>query len=198
MTMHAQVSHICQSASLGLKNIGKIRHFLDQNSTERLIHAFVSSRLDHQNALLYKLPSNVISSLQRVQNSAARLVCKVKWHEHITPVLRKLHWLPLKQRTEYKILLLFYKALNNLAPTYLRDALVLHEPTRMLRSSSSMLLEVPCTRTRYGDRTFSTAAAVLWNSLPLELKTAQTTDCFKTRLKTWLFSQAFPDCELVT
>ena len=116
--MNQHVSSVCQSASFALYNIGKLRPYLDKESAETLVHAFVSSRLDSCNSLLYGLPQTELDRLQRVQNAAARLITRVKGHVHMTPVLRQLHWLPIRKRIQFKILLLTFKAINGLAPNY--------------------------------------------------------------------------------
>ena len=116
-----QISKICKSSHYHLRNIGKIRKYLDESSTETLIHAFVTSKLDYCNALLNGLPKYQINRLQLVLNTAARVVTHTRKFEHITPVLIGLHWLPVSYRITFKILLLTYKALNNLAPSYLSD-----------------------------------------------------------------------------
>ena len=88
-----------------------------------------------------------------------------------TPILKSLHWLPVRYRTEYKLLLLTFKALHHLAPSYLTDLLQLYHPTRTLRSSSDSLLTARCARLRnYGDRAFCVAAPKLWNDLPLNIR----------------------------
>ena len=102
--------------SFAIYRIEKIRHLLDRTSTETLIHAFITSRLDYCNSMLYAIPDNLLNRLQLLQNSAARLVSLTRKHEHITPVLFPLHWLPIYQRIKFKILLLTYKALNKCAP----------------------------------------------------------------------------------
>ena len=88
-------------------------------STETLIHAFVSSRVDYCNNLLYGLPAYQLNKLQRVQNAAARLIFQETKYCHVRPLLYNLHWLPVEFRIDFKILLLTYKAINGLAPFYL-------------------------------------------------------------------------------
>ena len=192
LQMKQHMRNICRSASFGIYKIGKMRKYLDQSSTERLVHAFVTSRLDCNNSLLYGLPIGDIKSLQRVQNSAARLVTRNKRQDHITPILRKLHWLPVKNRILFKILLLTFKAKHQLAPKYLTELISDYTPATSvsLRSSSQHLLQ-PGPRTKticYGDRCFSVAAPHLWNRLPPTLRCVKSLPVFKSKLKTHLFN----------
>ena len=111
---------------------------------------------------------------------------------HIRPVLKELHWLPVEQRITFKVLLLTFKALNNLAPPHLSQLIVPYNPTRNLRSAGKHLLEVPNVRLKsYGDRAFSVAAPKQWNDIPLDIKLSGSVDVFKSRLKTYLFRLAF-------
>uniref|UniRef100_A0A673KWT2 Semaphorin-6B-like n=1 Tax=Sinocyclocheilus rhinocerous TaxID=307959 RepID=A0A673KWT2_9TELE len=106
-------------------------------------------------------------------------------------ILQQLHWLPVKYRVEFKILVT-YKALHNLAPQYLTQLLHVYTPSRALRSSSLISLVVPRIRlTTMGARSFSYAAPRLWNSLPPDIRNSDCLLTFKTRLKTYLFIQAF-------
>ena len=129
-----------------------------------------------------------------IQNTAVRLVVRERKSAHITPVLSNLHWLPVQQRVIFKLLLVTYKALNGIAPTYITDLLRRHIPARTLRSSSQNLLTVPRVRTEtYGEKSFSCAAPRLWNNLPDSIKQSPTIDEFKAKLKTYLFRIAFTD-----
>ena len=119
MNMEGHVNNMCKSAFFHLRNISRIRRNIDQPTAKKLIYAFVTSRLDYCNALLFGISDHLLSKVQRIQNMAARVVCKIQKSEHITPVLRRLHWLPIKARIQYKILLTVYKCLNGMAPKYL-------------------------------------------------------------------------------
>ena len=185
--MDVQVSLTCKSAWYRLHQIGKIRQYLSLEETKSVIHAYVTSKLDQNNSLLFGIPDILISKIQKVQNAAAKVIYKHKNYDHVTPLLKELHWLPVQQRILFKFLLLTYKALNNEAPSYLRNLLNLHKPIRNLRSSSdTLLLDIPKTRLKsYGDRAFSVGAPRLWNTLPFTLRNSSSTAVFKKKLKTF-------------
>ena len=132
-----------QTLSLGKYwKLFRIRKHLSRNSTETLIHAFVSSRLDYCNSLLYGLPQAQLDKIQRVQNAAARLIFKQPKFSHITPVLHQLHWLPIKYRNEFKILLFTFKAIHGMAPDYICKLISRNSSTRYsIRSSQRILKE---------------------------------------------------------
>ncbi len=186
LTQH--VNNICRHAALAIYKIGQIRKYLDLKTTERLIHAFVSSRIDYCNSLLYGLPQYQLNKIQRIQNSAAKLT--VMKRDNVSSILNDLHWLPIAKRIEFKILLITFKCLNGLAPVYLSDLLTKYIPVRNLRSSSSNLLVKPrAIRTlTYGERAFSSAAPTLWNNLPAGLRSITSLEQFKLNLKTFLFT----------
>eukprot|EP00057_Strongylocentrotus_purpuratus_P008930 XP_011663404.1 PREDICTED: muscarinic acetylcholine receptor M3-like [Strongylocentrotus purpuratus] len=141
------------------------------------------------------LPQSHIAPLQRIQNTAARLVTRTKKSEHITPIIQSLHWLPIQERIVFKILLLVYKAIHNQAPSYLQNIISLRSSlassaSRRLRSHATahlQLLPGPRTKTRYGDRSFTVIAPKLWNNLPIYIREAPTLESFKSLLKTHLF-----------
>ncbi len=152
---------------------------------KKLVYAFMTSRLDYCNALLGGCPASSINKLQIVQNAAARVLTRSKKYDNITPILQSLHWLPIKFRISYKILLLAYKALN--APVYLTNLLSRYNPTRSLRAQNSGLLVIPrIAKSTKGGRTFSYLAPKLWNSLPDNVRGSDTLFLFKSRLKTSL------------
>uniref|UniRef100_A0A669EKP4 Reverse transcriptase domain-containing protein n=1 Tax=Oreochromis niloticus TaxID=8128 RepID=A0A669EKP4_ORENI len=192
ISFNAHIKQICKTAFFHLRNISKIRNILSQSDAEKLVHAFITSRLDYCNSLLSGSPKNSLRSLQLIQNAAARVLTGTRKREHISPVLASLHWLPVKSRIEFKILLLTYKVLNNQAPSYLNDLVVPYHPIRALRSCTAGLLVVPRVfKSRMGGRAFSFQAPLLWNQLPVWIRETDTISTFKIRLKTFLFAKAY-------
>ena len=195
LKMDTQINSICKTAFFHLYNIRRIRKFLNFECTKILVNAFVTRRLDFCNSLLYGLPKNQLHMLQRVQNAAARLTCNVGRFEHITPSLYMLHWLPVKYRIQFKILLFVYKALNGIAPSYISELVELKPASRynLRNSDDTLLLNSPSFKSRItlGDRSFKYAGPKLWNELPRDIRYANTVHSFKRLLKTHLFRKAF-------
>ena len=194
LSFTSQINNVCKSAFYALNNICKMHKYLDSHSTERLIHAFISSLIDNNcNGLFCGLPVAEIAKLQHVQNAATRLVTGLERTEHITSTLRNLHWLPVEQRIKFKTALFVYKALNGMSPSYLKELIVPYTPARRLRSCNKGLLKIPKSRTSsFGDRMFSAAALRLWNSLPDKIRLNNSSiDGFKRSSKCYLFQLAF-------
>ena len=197
LKMNTHINKACSAAFFHLHNIKRISKFLSSDSLSTLVHAFVTSRLDYCNSLLYGLPAGQIAKLQRVQNAAARLVTNTRRFEHITPLLCQLHWLPILYRIHFKIVLLTFKALHGLSPRYLQDLIrptVRRECRYQLRSGNNgPLLDYPSGKmlSTLGERSFSVAAPKLWNALPLHIRQEQRLNSFKSKLKTFLFRLAF-------
>ncbi|XDV11838.1 hypothetical protein PO909_000647 [Leuciscus waleckii] len=193
LSFSSHVKAITKSAYYHLKNIARIRCFVSRQDLEKLVHAFITSRVDYCNGLLTGLPKKTIRQLQLIQNAAARILSRTRKYEHITPVLRSLHWLPVTFRIDFKVLLLVYKSFNGLGPQYIADMLTEYKPNRSLRSLGSYQLEIPKVHSKHGESAFSYYASHSWNQLPEEIRCAPTVVTFKSRLKTLLFSYAFTE-----
>ena len=192
LKMCHHVKHIQQVSYRNIRELRLIRQYLTSDAIKTLVQAMVISHLDYSNSLLYGISANLLDTLQRVQNAAARLVLGIPKFDHITEGLKRLHWLPVRYRITYKIAVITYKVLANDEPRYLRDLLIVQKPKRTLRSSSSFTLQVPRTKLKCaGDRSFAACAPKIWNSLPDHLTSAKTLTLFKKQLKTHLFKKAY-------
>lgn len=193
MNMKAQVDSIVRQTNFQLRSIGKVRQYLSFEACSSLIHASISSRLDYGNSLLYGIPDDQIKRLQKVQNTAARILTRTGKYDHITPVLKSLHWLPVKKRIQYKILLLTFKCIHNLAPEYLCELIKVYGPSCTLRSANKGLTLIsPSTKMVYcGDKAFAKCAPELWNDLPANIRGSSTVTAFKAAIKNHLFNQSY-------
>ena len=188
LSMGPYASSVCKSGHYHLRNLSQVRKYLDPSSCEKAVHAFVTSRLDFCNSLLAGVKKNSLLKLQRVQNAAAKVVTKKKKYDHVTPLLQKLHWLPIEKRIIFKILIITYKCLNGVGPFYITSDLLTIQPVRNTRSANTILLHQPRTKLKFaGDRAFSSIAPKLWNSLPSKIRESTSLASFKSKLKTHLF-----------
>ena len=168
----------------------------DDVYNQLLVHTLVMVRLDYCNALLCGAREDVIRQLERLQRQAARVVCKKYKNDHtsVTELMWGLHWLPIRARIQYKILLLVYKAFTNGSPTYLADMMTSCNPVRSTRSSHKVnLLVVPHQKSnKYSEKAFAVVGPRLWNELLTdELRGCNSVDTFKKKLKTMLFKKHY-------
>ena len=103
LSMNAHVTKVCQAIHFHLRNIGKVRKYLDFDTTTILVHSLVTSRLDYCNSLLLGVPKQTLNRLQMVQNHAARLITLSKRRDHVQPILKSLHWLPIAESVIFKV-----------------------------------------------------------------------------------------------
>jgi hypothetical protein len=170
MAMQGFVNSICAKCNFHLRRISSIRDHLTTAACKSVVVSLVLSSLDYCNALLAGLPVSQLARLQRIQNWAARLVTKTHKYDHITPVLRELHWLPVSERITFKLLVYVYKALNGLAPQYITTLLQRrerHPRLRQLHDHLQLATPVPTKRE------------------------SESVICFRKELKTHLFRARF-------
>ena len=161
--LNFNITKACRSGFFHLHNIRRVRKYLSIESAHKLVHAFITSRLDYCNSLLYGLPYCALSKLQRVQNAAARVLYLAPRHCHITPILYKLHWLPVTFRIDYNIIIITHKAILGTAPNYLSSLVNFKPNSSYSLRSNKYLLSNPDFRTlpTLGDRAFVAAAPKL-------------------------------------
>jgi hypothetical protein len=201
LSFKQHINSLTKSCQYHCRDLRRIRPTLDFETARTIATSLVHSKLDYCNSLFYLLPSSQLSRLQIIQNSLARAVTRTPRFCHISPVLKSLHWLKIKQRIEYKIISLTYTALQHSSPSYLNQKLKI-QSSRSTRSSSAVTLHRPSVKLETGKRSFTFAAPQLWNSLsttirqpatdPLTCRLALTRDTFHKHLKTHLFAHSYP------
>ena len=195
MKMDKHLSKACAAAYFHLYNIKRIRTYLTQDAATMITHAFIVSQIDYCNSLMNGLPAYLIKKLQRVQNSAARLVLQLRKYDRITPAFITLHWLPVKYRIKFKSILLVHKGLHGMAPSYIRELLIPATSDRYhLRSNQAITLRVPKYRhDTFGGRAFAVHGPSQWNNLPKGIRLIKNFDAFKSELKTHFFKKFVND-----
>ena len=153
--MADHISAVCKSGNLHLRNIARNRKYITKDACNILVHLLITSRLDYANTTLFGPLSCQLNKLQRILNNAARVVTLNSRDCQISDITYNLHWLPIKQGIDFTVLLLTFKALYDIAPSYMNELLKQCNPRRTLRSSDGLLLTVPKSIHRTtGDRSF--------------------------------------------
>ena len=184
MTLDNHITNTVRSVNMQLRKISTIRRYLSDSAVKTVVPSTVISRLDYCNSLYAGLPKKQINRLQLSHNNAARLISLTSRRDHITPVLNELHWLPVYKRCKFKVSVIAFSALHDQAPGYIQELLDWYRPSRPLRTESTTSLTPRRHRTvGYGRRLLDTAASVIWNSLPNDLKCATNLNILKFQVK---------------
>ena len=197
LNLKLHIKKKCRIAMLNLQRIKLIRDSLTVEACKVLVHGMVISHLNYANAIFAGLPSCDIMKLQRVQNTAARLILQRSKFESATQCCKELHWLPIRARIDYKISTLIFKCLTNSAPEYLKNLVTYKIPKRhgLRVDLDDKLLVVPFTRRKiFADRSFSVYGPRIWNTLPYNIRNCNNYEAFKTSLKTYLFQREY-ECD---
>ena len=193
MTMTSHISSLCSSLNYQLRNISRVRRFLDVDTCHLVVRSLILSRIDYGSGLLLGSNTSDIQRLQRIQNWASKLICCRTKQDHATPCLQELHWLRIRERIIFKIMMIIFKCLNGSAPSYMTDLLSMYCPARTgLRSASdtTRLAEINSVKLlkTATDRSFVHSAPHIWNNLPTSIRESNTFSGFKKGLKTYLFA----------
>ena len=173
LSMKHHVTKVAAACYYHLRRLRQIRLRVGQEVATRLVLTMVISRLDYCNAALAGLSQATIAPLQRVQNSAARLIFELSTRQHVTPYLLQLHWLPVRWHVQLKLCCVMHSVFHGTCPAYLSNIV---EPvgagrTRSrLRSTWTTDFSLPWLRTKLGERLFSHAGPSAWNDLPEDLR----------------------------
>ena len=171
----------------------KNRNFSTLNYTKKLVESLVLAKINFACTLYLGLPEKLFKKLQKIQNFGARIITKSPRRNHITPVLKSLNCLPVKEFSKYRLLILVYQCLNHNAPLYLSYLIHIYEPNRNLRSINKYLFTIPNLNTQLARRSSSFSAPQYWNPLPLIIKTSSSLQQFKKAVRKHIFEHIFSD-----
>ena len=183
LTLEKHINNIVSHCYKILKDIGRIKKCLKKDHLERLVHAVISTRMDYCNSLFVNLAQCNLHKLQKLQNSAAKIILGRRRRDSATAALKELHWLNVDARITFKILLLAHKVIKGKSS----ENLTLPYKKFNGRESDDFLLETPVFKTKYGKRLFAYNASRLWNALPWEMRIEEDIKKYKRELKTLLF-----------
>ena len=184
LNLNNQTSSIKKNCFHKLRQIARMKSFLTRKQMTMLVQAVIMSILDYCNSLYYGCSKSTIKQLQSIQNRACRVIFGMKKQESVDEHLKSLHWLKVNERVKFKILLLTYKAMNGMAPPYIIELLEFNN----LSGTRNPTLHIP---TVSSQRAFSVSAPRLWNNLPSHLKSCESVEIFKSKLKTLLFKESY-------
>ena len=195
LTMNDQIISICRYGYAFLRGLRYIRRALDTKSIISIVNSFVVSKIDYCNSLLYGITAANYKRLQKLQNTAARLITNTNRRQSAKPLLQQLHWLPIEYRIKFKIAYLTYICHHFARPIYLCSLLRTRTHLRTLRSCNNnhQKYEPARCRLKVGEHRFSVAGPTIWNALPSEVTACANLDIFKKRLKAQFFTQYFND-----
>ena len=183
LNFNVHVNNITSSCYIFIRKIASIRKYISQSNCETLVHAFITSRLDMCNVLFFGMSEKNINKLQKIQNAAIRVIFSLKKRDHVSDLLLSLHWLTVRQRISFKVLIIVFKCLHCLAPVPLRNLISIRDRITMQLDVSTFFPS-----SMLGRRAFSFYAPRQWNALPVPLRQIQSLDTFKAKLKHHIFN----------
>ena len=176
-TVSSCISRLCQ--------INRVKHVFDKRTLKLVINALVFSRLFYCSSVWSNTAKKNVDKLQLVQNFAARIVANKRKYEHVTPILRSLNWLPVRDQLYFRDAVLAFKCMSGLAPVYLSDKLITRSTVskRELETRNSQMLNIPLFRTATGQKTFYYRTVNIWNNLNNDIKLCIDVNSFRSKLR---------------
>ena len=173
----------CMSA---LRQISRVKHIFKEDLRIAIINALVFSKLYYCSSVWSNTTDTNIRKLQSAQNFAALIVSNTKKYDHVTPVLKRLRWLPVKTNLYFRDAVMAFKCMRCMAPEYLGNKFIFRGNVSGRATRSSQQLNIPLFKTETGQRSFSYRIVNIWNNLPSEIKLSQCLNSFKRNLRKYL------------
>ena len=199
LNLDSQIKNVSKTCHENLRNLGRIGSKLSKGLKIQLVNAYIHSVIDNCNGTYFAISNLQLRKLQQIQNTAAKFIFNLRGKERfqsMSPFLKELHFLPVVYRIRFKIALMAFKCINNLAPTYLSSLLSLRQTkSHSVRADNDVfkLSHPPIPRCKKTQGAFCYSAPRVWNSLPFNLRCMTDVQAFKSALKTHLFKCAFMD-----
>ena len=195
LSLKEQLTSVVQKCNMNLRNLRRIGFKLSKDLKIQLVHSCILSQLDYCNSVFGSLNESQLQTLQKIQNAAVRFIFNLRTRARITPYLKELHFLPVKQRISYKTALLTFKGIHGIAPSYISELLHLKDPNTVygLRANHERYMLKTDLKTHFKKTrgAFSYSAPYIWNNLPTSIRTETDIKKFKTVLKTYFYEQVF-------
>ena len=205
LNFERQINAVKKSCSYTMNDLWTVGKYLNTATKLMLVKQLVLSKLDYCNIIYFGLPKTILKRLQSILNHCIRYIYNVKDRStDLTMYFKEAHILPISERIRFKVCLLAYKVVNNIAPTYLMELVKVEcdvivpnntlERKRLRSGEDNLRLVTPKLAdidSKLSNRRFTYYCPIEWNKLPLEIRSSKTTDTFKSGLKTHLFKTAW-------
>ena len=183
LTYNEHIKRLVSSCTAKLCQINRVKDSFDKETLKFIISSLVISKLFYCSSTWSNTSSTNISKLQEVQNFACRIITNTRKFDHITPALRQISWLPVKEQLLLRDSIMTYKCLNSLVPQYLSEKFSKRSSIHSRLTRNQDTLQIPLYRTATGQRSFHYRAVNLWNGLDENIKEARSLRHFKKLLK---------------
>ena len=183
LSFDEHVTDVVSKCTGSLCQINRVKHLFDRSTLITIINSLVFSKIFYCSSMWSSTTKKNIARLQKVQNFAARIVTGTRKYEHITPMLKELHWLPVAKQLEVRDILMAFKCIKGLAPPSLCNKFSTRRQMHTRNTRNKDKLHIPSFRSATGQRSFSYRAVQLWNDLPESLANIESFNVFKNAIK---------------
>jgi hypothetical protein len=189
LTFNEHVSYTAACCMSRLAQINRVKHCFNRHTLIVLINALVLSKLFYCSSVWSNTTETNLNKIQAVQNFASKIVLGGKKYDHVTPILKELKWLPIRQQLYLRKAILVFKCMNGMAPSPLADNFVKRSYISGRQTRNSQLLNIPLLKTSTGQRSFYYRGVKLWNDLSDKIKLCKNVDTFKRAMRSKLLNE---------
>ena len=189
LSWQSQVSSVCLRVNGTLRSLYRLRNFLPAKTKTMLRQTLIFPLTDYGDVCYFDLNVVLLDKLDRVLNNCIRYIYNLRKYDHVSSFRAELNWLPIRQRRSLRVLTTLFSLINSPSPpSYLISHFqyLCSTHARSLRSSNNLLLNCPSHTSDFIHSSFHIQAILLWNALPLDIRTATSRYAFKQKLRSYL------------